>query len=61
MGAAAKRHGKAWGRPGDMALTADIHAKGAQLLVQGSEFMGFINELQRGRGVFDELLAAEPS
>lgn len=59
VAAAAKRHGKAWGRPGDVALTADIHAKGAQLLVQGSEFMGILNELQRGQGVFDELLAGE--
>ena len=56
---AAKRHGKAWGRPGDVALTAGILSKGAQLLVQGSEFMGFINELQRGRQAFDELLAGE--
>ena len=61
VAAAAERHGKAWGRPGDVPLTADIHAKGAQLLVQGSEFMGMINELQRGRDVFDDLLAAESS
>jgi 2-keto-3-deoxy-L-rhamnonate aldolase RhmA len=59
VAAAAKRHGKAWGRPGDVALTADIHAQGAQLLVQGSEFMGMINELQRGQEVFDDLLAGE--
>lgn len=61
VAAAAERHGKAWGRPGDVQLTADIHAKGAQLLVQGSEFMGMINDLQRGRNTFDELLAAESS
>jgi 2-keto-3-deoxy-L-rhamnonate aldolase RhmA len=59
VAAAAKHHGKAWGRPGDVALTAGILSKGAQLLVQGSEFMGFINELQRGRQAFDELLAGE--
>lgn len=57
--AAAKRHGKAWGRPGDVALTQKIHGMGAQLLVQGSEFMGFINELQRGQKTLDELLADE--
>ncbi len=61
VAAAAKRHGKAWGVPGDVALTAGIHAKGAQLLVQGSEFMAFIAELRRGREVFDELLAGESS
>ena len=59
VAAAAKRHDKAWGRPGDVALTAGILSKGAQLLVQGSEFMGFINELERGRQAFDELLAGE--
>ena len=61
VAAAAKQHGKAWGVPGDPALTARIHAKGAQLLVQGSEFMAIIAELQRGRAVFDELLAGESS
>ena len=61
VAAAAKRHGKAWGVPGDPALTANIHAKGAQLLVKGSEFMAFIAELRRGREVFDQLLAGESS
>ena len=61
VGAAAERHGKAWGRPGDVALMQRIHGKGAQLLVQGSEFMGFINELQRGREAFDALLGDESS
>ena len=61
VAAAAKNHNKAWGRPGDTTLTADIYSKGAQLLVQGSEFGGFINDLHRGRDVFDELLASERS
>ena len=58
---AAKNHNKAWGRPGDTTLTTDIYSKGAQLLVQGSEFGGFINDLHQGRDVFDELLASERS
>lgn len=59
VSAAAKRHGKAWGRPGDVELTTKIYGKGAQLLVQGSEFMGFMNELQRGQKSFDALLGDE--
>lgn len=61
VAAAAKRHGKAWGLPGDAAVTADVHAKGAQLLVQGSDFMGLLAELRRGREALDALLAGEPS
>lgn len=60
VAAACSRHGKAWGRPGDMAVTNQIHKMGAQLLVQGSEFMGFINDLQKGQKSLDDLLSEEP-
>ncbi len=57
IAAAAKRHGKAWGRPvGTMEDAGVIIKQGAQLVAFGSEFGGLYQHLSECAAQFDQIL-----
>lgn len=56
VAAAAKRHGKAWGRPaGTVEQVKQLRDQGAQLINYGGDFHAFMNMLQNSSQALDEV------
>ena len=55
---ACQKHGKCWGRPiGDEPMLREVRDHGATLLMRGSEFGGWLNELQTASQELDRVQA----
>ena len=62
IAAAAKKHGKAWGRPvGTQQDAKTIVDMGAQLVVLGGAFLAIYDHLAQCGGQLDEILGASPA
>ena len=56
VAAAAKKHGKAWGRPaGTLEQMQELQSQGAQLIAHGGDFMALMKELESSSADFDQL------
>lgn len=56
VAAAARSHGKAWGRPaGSLEVMKQLKDQGAQLIAHGSEYAAIIETLGAAAGMFDQL------
>ena len=56
VAAAAEKHGKAWGRPAaTVEQLKELHARGAQLLAHGGDFMALKDMLAESARHFDEV------
>lgn len=61
VAAAAKKHGKAWGRPAaTLEQLQQLHAQGARLVSHGGEFLAIMAMLEQSARNFERLESAAP-